>query len=414
MMRTMCSTTIGRVRSLGFSLIELMVAIVIGMLSMLVVLQVFATFEEQKRVSTGGSESLEHGAIAVNMLASRIGQAGFGVVVPNLLDCLVRATAEPEAAPATDANYTFRLRPAFIDQGANGAPDQVSIVFGTSPILGGVDLVAGQDGSEADYQVTDTYGFSPRGKFIVTQPYSGSGVRRDCSLREVTQISNSAPYVIKHASRYEYNDGRRPPKSKNNRQGGSQQDYLRGAKIYNFGNPTLAIFAVRDGHLLMGSPTEAPANWAVLLDNVISLQAVYGFDTRAEAARNETLVVDTFSETFIDADGDGVTINSQGGDADDWLRLGALRVGIVVRTSQAEMPASRNADECTATTQNTITFPWTYRDAGGAEVNGRTVNLTREYDINGAERTRADWRCYRYKAFDTVVALRNIKWNLPK
>ena len=413
MMQTMRSRAIGRVRTFGFSLVELMVAIVIGMLSMLVVLQVFTTFEEQKRVSTGGSESLEHGAIALNMLASRLGQAGFGVVVPNLLDCLVRASAEPEGAVGADSNFTFRLRPAFIDQGAGGAPDQVSIVFGSSPILGGVDLITSHDGSESDFEVTDTYGFAPRGKFIVSQPYSGSGVRRDCSLREATQVS-AAPAVIKHASRYEYNDGRQPLKSKNNRQGGSQQAYLRGAKIYNFGNPSTSIFTVRDGHLLMGSPTAGPADWAVLLDNVISLQAVYGFDTRAEAVRNDSLVVDTFSETFIDADGDGVTINSPGGDADDWLRLGALRVGIVVRTSQAEMPPSRDPDQCTATTQATIEFPWAYRDVGGAEKTALTVNVSREYDINGAERTRADWRCYRYKAFDTVVALRNIKWNLPK
>ena len=147
MMQTMRSRAIGRVRTFGFSLVELMVAIVIGMLSMLVVLQVFTTFEEQKRVSTGGSESLEHGAIALNMLASRLGQAGFGVVVPNLLDCLVRASAEPEGAVGADSNFMFRLRPAFIDQGAGGAPDQVSIVFGSSPILGGVDLITSHDGS---------------------------------------------------------------------------------------------------------------------------------------------------------------------------------------------------------------------------------------------------------------------------
>ena len=406
----------GPERSLGLSLVELMVAIVIGMLSMLVVFQVFTTFEEQKRVSTGGSESLEHGAIALNMLASRIGQAGFGMMVPNTLDCLVRGSSEPIDPAGTDSNYTFRLQPVFITQGANGAPDQVSVIFGNSPmILGGVDLIEPQNGTEADFQVTDTYGFAPRHRFIVSQP--NSTPRKDCTLREATQVSNVSPFVIKHASRFRYTDNRQPEKSQNNKSGGSGIDYLRGAKVYNFGNLSTSIFAVREGHLLMGSPLVAPADWALMLDNVVSIQALYGFDTRAENTRNGTLVVDTYSETLIDADGDGTRIGfPQEGDTDpdDWLRLGALRIGLVVRTSQAEMPASRDVTQCTATTNSTLSFSWPYRDAGGTNRVLQSVDVSKEYDIAGNQTERADWRCYRYKAFDTIVALRNIKWSLPK
>jgi type IV pilus assembly protein PilW len=405
-MRTLIFRAGLRVRSFGFSLVELMVAIVIGMLSMLVVLQVFTTFEEQKRVSTGGSESLEHGAIALNMLAARIGQAGFGMMVPNTLDCLVRGSNEPLLAAGADVDYQFRLRPVFITQGANGAPDRVSIIFGSSPmILGGAALVEDQDGTAAEFKVTDTYGFSPRNKFIVAQPYSGSGVRKDCTLREATEVTQTSPFVIKHVSRFNYTDNKQPEKSKNNKSGGSSVAYNRGAKIYNFGTLASPVFSINNGALLLGSSMAAEADWQLLLDNVVSLQAQYGFDTRAESARNGTLVVDTFSEAFLDADGDAANIDSVNGDADDWLRLGALRIGLVVRTSQAEMAASRNVADCTATTNNTITFPWAYRDASDTNKASLTVNI---------EDGRADWRCYRYKAFETVVALRNIKWNLPK
>lgn len=404
-----------RLRDQGFSLVELMVAIVIGMLSMLAVLQVFTTFEEQKRVSTGGSESLEHGAITLNMLSTRIAQAGFGMMVPNVLDCLARASSEPLTATGADSDYQFRLRPLLITQGANGAPDRISIMYGTAPVItGGVDLIAPQNGSEADFQVSQSYGFDLRNKFIVSQPYSGSGARKDCTMREATEVSNVAPFVIKHASRFNYADSKVPAKSENNKSGGSGVAYEKGSKIYNLGKPVVPVYAVRNGSLFAGSPLLAEDQWELLLDNVVSLQAQYGFDTRAENVRNGTLVVDTFSETFLDADGDGVTLDSPGGDSDDWLRLGAVRIGLVVRTSQAEMAASRNVADCTATTTDTITFPWTYRDATNAVKTGLAVNISKEYDQNGNVTTRDDWRCYRYKAFETVVALRNMKWSLPK
>ena len=48
----------------GFSLVEIMVALVIGMLGIIVMMQVFAMFEAQKRTTTGGDDAISSGSIA--------------------------------------------------------------------------------------------------------------------------------------------------------------------------------------------------------------------------------------------------------------------------------------------------------------------------------------------------------------
>ena len=42
----------------GFSLVELLVALIIGLLGIVVMMQVFRVFEEQKRTTTGGDDAI--------------------------------------------------------------------------------------------------------------------------------------------------------------------------------------------------------------------------------------------------------------------------------------------------------------------------------------------------------------------
>lgn len=415
----------------GFSLVELMVAVVIGLLTTLAVLQVFVSFEEQKRVSTGGAESLEHGAIGINILSTQIGQAGFGMMIPTTLDCRTYATDEPKRdasgvlldPAATDQDYMFRLRPITITQGALNAPDQISVAYGTSPmILGGVKLVGEYDGTEADLLVADTYGFAPRDRIIIAQPMlSTDTTRHDCSLREVTRVITVPTFILEHDSRYDYRPDEDPDvipnfseKNKaggNTRPDGTKISFNTSAKVFNFGTLVSPVYSVQNNTLIAGTTT---TNGDPLIDNVVTLQAQYGFDTRAPNTRADTLVVNQYSEVFLDADGDNIggelpTSNQDTSfsDPDDWESLGAIRIALVVRTSQAEIPEEAKSDSalCTATTTPTITFPWSYKDASGNDQTSLTINIT------GG---RTDWRCYRYKSYETVVALRNIKWSLPR
>ena len=52
-------------RQRGFSLVELMVAVVIGLIGTLVMFQVFAVSEAQKRSTTSGGDAQQNGSIAL-------------------------------------------------------------------------------------------------------------------------------------------------------------------------------------------------------------------------------------------------------------------------------------------------------------------------------------------------------------
>ena len=71
--------------------------------------------------------------------------------------------------------------------------------------------------------------------------------------------------------------------------------------------------------------------------------------------------------------------------AADIQRLRALRIGVVSVSSQRERPQSGSCDA-------TSTAPELW--------SGETPNLT----------ARTDWQCYRYRAYSAVIGLRNLQW----
>ena len=53
-----------RRQTAGFSLVEIMVGLVIGMFSIIVMLQLFSLSEERKRTTTGGSDAMSEGDLS--------------------------------------------------------------------------------------------------------------------------------------------------------------------------------------------------------------------------------------------------------------------------------------------------------------------------------------------------------------
>lgn len=61
----------------GFTLVEIMVAMVIGMLGIVIIMQMATTFEAQKRTTTGGDDAQNAGAIALYSIQQGLQQAGY-------------------------------------------------------------------------------------------------------------------------------------------------------------------------------------------------------------------------------------------------------------------------------------------------------------------------------------------------
>jgi type IV pilus assembly protein PilW len=70
----------------GFTLVEIMVAMIIGMLGIIIMMQMFSIFEAQKRTTTSGDDAQNAGAIALYGIQQNIQQAGycFSVTQPSL------------------------------------------------------------------------------------------------------------------------------------------------------------------------------------------------------------------------------------------------------------------------------------------------------------------------------------------
>lgn len=63
--------------TLGFTLVEIMVGMVIAMLGIIIMMQMFSIFEGQKRTTTGGGDVQNSGAIAMYGIQQGIQQAGY-------------------------------------------------------------------------------------------------------------------------------------------------------------------------------------------------------------------------------------------------------------------------------------------------------------------------------------------------
>ncbi len=155
----------------GFSLIELMVAVGIGLVITLAVFQVLTASEARKRTSTGLNDASQSGNYALYVLDRMLRSAGTGysqgwatvggcrlnALLPGG-ETLPRAGALP--APFTAIPQTFRLAPVVIFQGASDTGSDVIMVMSGATGYGEV-LTNVPAGGVAAAQVTlpNTIGF---------------------------------------------------------------------------------------------------------------------------------------------------------------------------------------------------------------------------------------------------------------
>ena len=123
----------------GFTLVELMIGLVIGLLATLVIMQVLSVFETQKRATVGTSDAQTNGAIALYQIMREVQMAGYPLVpVTNSpLECTTLTFGETGitgifpvilsngvAASGIAASDTITLR--YGDSQSGGVPTQIT------------------------------------------------------------------------------------------------------------------------------------------------------------------------------------------------------------------------------------------------------------------------------------------------
>lgn len=341
---------------LGLSLVELLVAVVIGLVSLLVLMQVGISFEDQKRTTIGGGDSVDASTVALNVMRHTLSMAGYGLNTVDAIGCTVNPYREASAS----AIGSRTLLPVEITQGTGSGSDTLSIWAGNAKRFSEAQLPFGYDGGAGPLVTSGYFGFMAGDAYLLAEQAVAT-----CLLGEVSGLVTdplTGSYQIQHqAGSTRYNN----PAS-------SGVAFSSSAKIINLGpNPSLTQFSVSNNRLRM---TELlSGNISDLQDDVISLQAQYGF--------NDSVNGLTWSDTVIDADNNGVT-----GNDGDWQLLNAVRAAIIIRLNKMDKPDASGV--CTTSPANVT---WSFGT----------------FDISGLD----NGRCFRYRVAETVVPLRNIIWS---
>lgn len=356
-------------RDRGFTLIELMVGLVIGLVATLVISQVLVVSEGRRRTIAGGSDAQVGGALAMYAVQREVQAAGYGLTTtPNGLGCEIRAQRN-------GTNYTFTLAPVTITNGAAGAPDRL-LVMSSAKLSFSLParIRVNHPRTSAVFFVNSTVGID-EGDLMIAVP-GVIDANNWCSVFNVTNLGGNDQVV--------HNPGNDGPWN----QPGGQTIFpndgypANGSYVVNLGQFATRDFGIDANHRLevqSFSTSSATTTTEVLFGDIVNLQALYGKDTNSDE------VVDTW---------DNVTPTS----AVLWRQVRVLRIALVARSPQMEKDNVTTAEPL-----------WDVGNVGtvtGAATCGSSRCITLKVD------TLPDWQRYRYKVYDSIVPLRNMLWTL--
>lgn len=357
----------------GFSLVELMVAVVIGLLGILAIMSVFLVSEGQKRTTTGGAGAQENALIALVTMERDLRMAGLGLLgglAPVGLGCnLVNGSA------AGLGNFSFAPIPVTITRDPVGplgvASDSLTIVHSTSPFANIPTTLTGPMALP-----TDTLNAANGDGFVAGDLILISEAGKDCALIQASAnaVLAGTTWTIPNntTGTAPFNPGVFPA-------GG----FATGAKVVNMGPapccqvPAAANPMVRRVYSVLGTQgtslmalnqniaVAAGTNPAAIVEGIVAMRAQYGLDTNGDG--------------FIDAYGSAAPASAAG--------LVAVLIAVVARSGELE---KEDISPATLTLWN-----------GGTLANGGAIDLT----------AIPSGRRYRYKVYQTTVPLRNVIWS---
>ncbi|MDI4632691.1 PilW family protein [Pelomonas sp. V22] len=360
-------------RQAGFTLVELMVGVVVGLLATLMIAKVLGLAEGQRRSATSGSDAQVSGGLAIYTLDRQLKMAGYGLTVEGAaLGCSLSGTY----AGAVPAGMPAVLAPVLITAGADGAPDTIRLLSSskasfslpaklTAPFYDPNDVIGDKARRIA---LTSSLGMSQNDLLaLVYQDSVPPAARRDCQLFQITATPG-----LKEIARQTTGSW--------NSAGFPSAVAGEGAFVINLGVLNDVTFSVTADYRLrqttraLRDQTSADQD---LQSNIVGLTAFYGKDTNGDD------VVDTFNK-------DTPTNNAE------WMQVRAVRLALLARSTQFE------SEEVTK-----VAPSWdvgTFATVSGAATCGSSKCVALKADVT------TDWKHYRYKVFELLVPLRNQLW----
>lgn len=364
----------------GFTLIELMVGLAIGLIATFAITQILLVSEGMKRTTTSSSTAQINGVLALNMLRQNIQMAGYGYTSAlGSIGCPLEARFNGAAVAGFPAN----LVPVIITDGVDSAPDSIRMLSSSkSTFAVPISLIApGYEPTNASYKtafpVISVRGVATGDLMVAV---NDSGPR--CQVFQV-----SAPPVIVPAPVYEQVN-RADDELRWNPAGFPDLSYGFGQYLVNLGTMDDATYSVSANGTLQVNKfalaADATPSYTGAVDvypQVVNLQAYYGKDTDANG------VIDTWDVT---------TPTTNAG----WVQVLALKVALVLRSDQYEKEEVTVVDPLWDVGANSAITG--VADCGASKC--LTLKIPRPTDAS------TEWKHYRYKVFDSIMPLRNMLW----
>lgn len=361
----------GRVQ--GFTIIEIMIGLAIGLLTLLAIYQLFSTSEARRRTTSAVSQAQTAGSLALFAIERDIRSAGLGFagMDPTYLGCEVQAYKRTGRATAS---YTFPLLPVQIVGG-----NELRVLTGSSAnMFIGARYSASASGvftmerSNAGFQAGDVVvgtSDSDASKCLLMEVTAGAG----SSITGPGGVAEEDPSVRHTTGGYTsfYTGASVTPE----RNGGSSVDMLDGGAtslgegwLFSLGNqPTRNVWRVQNNQLMRYNfLDETDAKSVAVAEDVLQMVAEYGFDKDGSGKIDKDYEW-TSSDVALVAPNLG--------------RLMAIRVAMLVRSSQYERDAVTSAAP-------------------------KWANGSKDF-VMGADE---DWQHFRYRVYERVIPLRNTIW----
>lgn len=273
----------------GFSLVEILVGLAIGMFATLVIMQVMSVFEVQRRTTSGSADAQTNGSIALYTIGRELQLAGYPLIPATNSPLECTALTINGVADATTPN---RLSPVAI---TNGVSDTIVLRYGNSP-MGGVPV---QIGGVAGGVVTVDSGFG-------------------CSVNDITLVINGAACAMSSAT---------SAAATTVTLADATAAAANASSLACLGTWNEVTYAVNNGNLQRAGVDSVAG--------IVNLQAQYGISTAANS-NQVTLWVDASGGTWA-----APTVANRN-------RIKAVRIAVVARN--AKMEPENVTTACSSTT----------------------------------------------------------------
>jgi type IV pilus assembly protein PilW len=348
-----------RSKQAGFSLIELMVGMAIGLLATIVIIQVMSVFDAQRRSTTGSADAQTNGGIALYSIARELQMAGYPLlpVTDSPLEC---TTVNINAGATNITGITPVSVTDGVATGTVNASDRITIRYGSTP-LGGA--------------MTQTTAANVGLNLTVQSDFG-------CAVNDITLISSGGTCNLSKV------DPTWVPAAPNtsikvlDATGGG----VANVNVACLGSWNEITYAVNPatGNLDRTARVNGTATTAPSVVGVVNLQVQYGISATA-SSNQVTAWVNPSGATWA-----APTVA-------DRNRIKAIRIAVVARNAKVEPDVVSTACSSTTAAAPTGVCAW----VGTAASPAPTV------DLSPAD---ANWAKYRYRVYETIVPLRNVIW----